>query len=64
MSLERLLNLAIDFALRRPKRISLSISTNSVQKHSIRFPQILRYSGHTLIFLSEYFCEVECLLDR
>jgi len=64
MSLERLLNLAIDFALNRPKRISFSIPTNSVQMHIIRFPQISRYNGHTLVFLSKYLCEVECPLDR
>lgn len=59
--LDRLLNLAIDFPDRLPKRISFSISTNSdnskmAREHKKGIPR-------TLVSLSENFSEVKSALD-
>lgn len=64
MGRDSALNLAMDWADKFPNRISFNILMKAKKRGSGYLPVHLgQYKAHTNVFLSEYLCQVERMLD-
>lgn len=63
MGRDKDLNRAIDSCESRPKRISLSMSTNSEEYSAYKKLDLSEFLFLTLIFLSKDFIQIKCTFD-